>query len=99
MNDPNNAYKIVILEGPSVMFELMQLKGSISRSEVLKGKPEGSQIQGHFKIGFTVNNIDTCLKHLADLKIDVPRVWTDNTTGKRNFLISDPDGNYIQFFD
>lgn len=99
MNDPNNAYKVVILEGPNMMFELMQLQGSIARGDVLRGKSEGTQVQGHFKIGFVVNDIDACLRHLKELKIDVPRVWTDAASGKRNFLITDPDGNYIQFFD
>jgi glyoxylase I family protein len=99
MNDPNNTYKVVILESSSMMFELMQLKGSVVRSEALKGKPEGTQIQGHFKIGFTVKDLDACLRHLKALKVDVPQVWTDSATGKRNFLITDPDGNLIQFFD
>ena len=99
MDDPSGTYKVVILESTDIMFELLELKGSMVRSEVLKGKPEGTQIQGHFKIGFYVSDIDACLHHLKSLDIDVPNVWTDSSTGKRNFLINDPDGNYIQFFD
>ena len=98
MNEPN-VYKVVILESPTFMLELIEITGSISRGEVLKGKSEGIQIQGHSKIGFYVTDIDKCLQHLKAVGVNVPRVWTDQATKKRNFLITDPDGNYIQFFD
>jgi glyoxylase I family protein len=98
MEDPK-AYKVVILESPNLVLELLELKGSVPRSEALKGKPDGTQIQGLFKIGFVVTDMDKCLQHLKSLNIDVPRVWTDQSTKKRNFLITDPDGNIIQFFD
>lgn len=98
MNEPN-VYKVVILESPTFMLELIELTGSLTRTEVLKEKPEGTQIQGHSKIGFLVNDIDKCLRHLKAIGVNVPRVWTDQGTKKRNFLITDPDGNYIQFFD
>lgn len=99
MNDPNNAYKITILESPKYMVELLQLNGSVPKAESLKGKPSGTETQGHFKIGFKVANMDACLKHLANLKITVPQIWTDPKTKKRNFLITDPDGNLVQFFE
>jgi hypothetical protein len=51
------------------------------------------------KQGFKVANMDACLKHLNNLKIKVPRVWTDSSTGKRNFIIEYPDENLIQFFE
>ncbi len=56
-------------------------------------------MQGFFKIGFKITSTDDWLTHLRALKIDVPRVWTDQKTGKKNFIIYDPDGNVIQFFD
>lgn len=101
MNDPNNAYKIVIMESAnrSMQLELLELKGSLSRKPLTDGKPAGTQIQGHFKIGYKVVDIDQWLKHLSQLKIDVSQVWTNESTKKRNFIISDPDGNLIQFFD
>lgn len=99
MNDPNSSYKITILESPKYLLELLELKGSVSRDETLKGKAAGTEMQGHFKIGFRVANMDDCLKQLAALKIAVPQVWTDAKTKKRNFLIKDPDGNLVQFFE
>ena len=98
MEDPNHDYRIFILESPQFVLELLELKGSLTRKNLLEGKPAGTQIQGHFKIGFKVAEMNDCLKRLADLKINVPQIWTDNTK-KRNFLITDPDGNLIQFFE
>lgn len=101
MNDPNNVYKIVIMESAnrSMQLELLELKGSLSRKLLTDGKPSGTEIQGHFKIGFKVADIDQWLKHLSQLKITVSQVWTNESTKKRNFTVSDPDGNLIQFFD
>jgi catechol 2,3-dioxygenase-like lactoylglutathione lyase family enzyme len=99
MDDPNGAYHIVILESPTMTMELLELKGSVPRSEALKGKAKDTEIQGHFKVFFTVADMNACLKHLKDLKVDVPQVWTDGETKKRNFLVRDPDGNLVQFFE
>jgi hypothetical protein len=43
--------------------------------------------------------MDDCLKRLAELQIEVPQIWEDKTSKKRNFIIKDPDGNLIQFYD
>lgn len=99
MNDAGGGYKITILESPTYMLELLELKGSVPKTEALKSKAAGTETQGHFKVGFRVTNMDACLKHLASLKITVPQVWTDDKTKKRNFLIPDPDGNLLQFFE
>ena len=87
------------MESENLLLELMELRGSLTRDELLAGKPDWTQIQGHFKLGFKVKNIDDCLKRLAQLNIDVPHVWQDKISGKRNFIIKDPDANLIQFFD
>jgi len=99
MKDGAGAYSIHILESPDFLMELLQLRGSVDKQSALAGKPNGTEIQGHFKIGFKVTDVDACLKKLASLNIDVPQVWTDQKTKKRNFLIKDPDGNLIQFFE
>jgi predicted enzyme related to lactoylglutathione lyase len=97
--DIPSGYKVAILESENMMIELMELRGSLPREQLLTGKPEGTQIQGLLKIGFKVPNIDSCLKRLSQLHIEVPQVWEDKASKKRNFLIKDPDGNLIQFFD
>jgi catechol 2,3-dioxygenase-like lactoylglutathione lyase family enzyme len=99
MNDPAGSYKVIILESPKFLLELLELKGSLLHKNILEGEPDGIRIQGHLKMGFRITDADEWLKHLAALKINVPQVWTNPTTNKRNFIVSDPDGNLIQFFD
>lgn len=101
MADDTGTYRIAVLESPESNFqlELLELKDSLPRKSLLEGKPEGTQIQGLFKYGFRVTDMDAWLRHFSDLKVQVPHVWKDDVTKKRNFIISDPDGNLIQFFE
>ena len=97
--DEKNGYDIYILESPYLTLELLQLRGAVSKKDALAGKTDQTEVNGFFKIGFTVPDVDACLNHLRSLKIDVPQVYTDQKTKKKNFLITDPDGNLIQFFE
>lgn len=98
MEDPNGAYRVSILESDGYLVELLQLKESVAKEEVLKGKQE-VRLQGHFKQGFRVQNMDEVLKHLSGLNVDVSRIFRDKKNGKRNLLVTDPDGNLLQFFE
>ena len=99
MDDPNQSHRITILECANYRLEILELKGSLIKEELLKDKPNGTQLQGHFKVGFKISNANEWLKHLKNLSIDVPQVWTDSKNGKKNFIIKDPEGNLIQFFE
>ena len=96
MKDEKAGYNIIILESRSYTLELLELKNSFNPKD---GKAQNTEAQGIFKFGFHVKNMDDCLRHLQALKISVPQVWTDSKTKKRNFLITDLDGNLIQFFE
>jgi catechol 2,3-dioxygenase-like lactoylglutathione lyase family enzyme len=98
-NDAGPDTKLLLWSLKKLLVELIELRGSLSREALLAVKPDGTQIQGHFKVGFKVKDIDACLKRFAQLQIEVPRVWKEHRSGKRNFIVSDPDGNLIQFFD
>ena len=99
INDTGNGFRIVIMESSSFLLELIENKSWPDQKQVLSGKPEGTRIQGYFKIGFKVADMDDCLKQLAVYKIVPERIYTDSETKKRNFLIEDPDKNLIQFFE
>lgn len=99
INDSAGAYKVVILESGRILLELLELKGSLQKKKLLEKAPEGTQITGHFKFGFSITNVDAWLKHCRELHIAVDRVYVDSPSGLRNFLINDPDGNLIQFFE
>jgi catechol 2,3-dioxygenase-like lactoylglutathione lyase family enzyme len=99
IDDPNYGAKVIILESSKILIELLELKSAIAPKTLLEGKTKDAKVQGHFKIGFKVSNMDEWLKRLSTLKITVDRVYTDSDTKKRNFLITDPDGNLVQFFE
>jgi predicted enzyme related to lactoylglutathione lyase len=99
MNDSQGNYRITVLSSGGFDLELLELKGSLTRSSVLAGKPSGTQIQGHFKIGFNVSDLDAYIRKLASYNVQVSTIHTDQQTRKRNFLITDPDGNLVQIFE
>lgn len=98
MSEPATGFRVVILESSNLLIELIENESSLSPKEMLANKPGGTIIKGLFKIGFHVADIDACLQHISTLNIPVGRIYKDSS-GKRNFLISDPDGNMIQFFE
>jgi catechol-2,3-dioxygenase len=94
-----SGYRVTILTSPVYELELLELSGSLARDPLLAGHPPGTQIQGLFKTGFEVTSMDSWISHLQGLNISIPQIYTDATTGKRNFLITDPEGNLVQFFE
>ena len=99
INDPERGFRVVILESPILLVELIEQKSSLAVKKILEGQPEGTNIQGHFKFGFKIDNMDAFLKYLSIIKIPVDHIWGDAASKSRNFLIKDPDGNLIQFFE
>jgi catechol 2,3-dioxygenase-like lactoylglutathione lyase family enzyme len=92
--------KIAVLEGAQISIELIQVKSFLAPSEILIGKPERTLILGYTKIGFKVTDIDATIKYLNALNVHFyGDVYKDPDSRKRSFLISDPDGNLIQFFE
>ncbi len=99
IDDTQNGFRVMILESSAFLLELIENKTWPDQKKLLEGKPEGTRIQGFFKIGFKVTDMDACLKMLTALKMIPERIYTDSATKKRNFLINDPDGNLVQFFE
>ena len=99
INDTQNGFRVMILESPDFLLELIENRSWPDRNKLLQGQPEGTRVQGLFKIGFKVADMDAYLARLAALKIVPERIYTDSETKKRNFLIEDPDKNLIQFFE
>ena len=90
--------RVAILESPQVVVEMIENISWLDPRKLLEGKPEGTRIQGYFKIGFKVTAMDHFIDHLKKLNISIPRIYKDDS-GKRNFLIEDPDKNLVQFFE
>ena len=90
--------KVAIMESPQIVLEVIENNAWLDPKEFLKGKPEGTRLQGYFKIGFKVIAMDSFIEHLNKLNISIPRIYKDDS-GKRNFLVEDPDKNLVQFFE
>jgi len=98
INETATGFRVCILESSKLVVELIENKSFLSVKNILANKPEETKIQGLFKAGFLVTDMNACLKRLAALSIATSQIYKD-AKGKRNFLISDPDGNLIQFFE
>lgn len=90
--------RVAILESPQIILEVIENNAWLDPKEYLKGKPEGTRFHGYFKIGFKVTAMDSFIEHLNKLNISIPRIYKDDS-GKRNFLVEDPDKNLVQFFE
>lgn len=97
--DVPQGIKVAILESPNIIIEMIENAAWLDPKKLLEGKPEGTRIQGYFKIGFRVTAMDSFIDHLKKLNISIPRIYKDDNSGKRNFLVEDPDKNLVQFFE
>lgn len=97
--DVPKGIKVAILESPNIIIEMIENVAWLDPKKLLEGKPEGTRLQGYFKIGFRVTAMDSFIDHLKKLNISIPRIYKDDNSGKRNFLVEDPDKNLVQFFE
>jgi len=96
LDEQEESFRSVMLEGSTFSIELIEKKAPFDPTEVSKNKRVGISMQGFFKIGFKVSDLNDFIKHLARLKIPIRDLYTDASSNKRNFLLNDPDGNVIQ---
>jgi len=82
-----------------MQIELVELDSSISVLSLEKHF-SGKNIQGFTKFGFSVTDFDNWYSIMKNKNIKfVGRMIKDSLTGKRMFLVSDPDDNLIQIFE
>ena len=93
---------VALLQMNEFFLELVKFDHSISKSDL--ALPEGhSNLHGFLKIGFSVNNIERYYESLSkDVSIlapldDLPPI-EGHQWPEKYFLLTDPDGNYVQFF-
>ena len=97
---PDAGFKQANLKGGTILIELIELDKAQAAKDIIPNYTTKTRIEGFFKIGFSIANFDTWIKHLKLKKVEFHgTVVTDKTTGKRMVIIKDPDGNRIQFFE
>jgi len=98
--DTARGYKIVNLGNGKLLLELLELRSSIKTATILKEEPAGTWIRGFMKIGFLVSDIDSIFSAYKKRGLDFRgSMIEDPVTGKKSFIVNDPDGNPIQFFE
>lgn len=93
-------FKQVIMQDKGIMIELVQLDKAVSGDSILSTYPRGSALMGFYKFGMMVSNIDAVFQQLHAMAVNVHgKMVSDPVSGKKTFIIADPDGNLIQFFE
>lgn len=93
-------YKIVNLGNDKLLLELLELKSSISAKTVIEDNPGKRWVSGIMKIGFKTDKIDVTYNNFKAMNLAFRgQMVADPVAGKKMFIILDPDGNYIQFFE
>ena len=88
--------KQVNLQSASGLLELIELNNSIASDTLMVNYSKGTKIQGFFKVGFLVEDLDLMVVKLDENK---DNIVIDPITQKRMIVVRDPDGNRIQLFE
>jgi len=100
VDNEQRGFKQVVLINEEVMIELVELNKSISITSALENQSAGTKIHGFNKFGFSVPDIDSLFQQLAGQGVTFyGKMVVDPVNNKKTFLITDPDGNLIQFFE
>ena len=104
MHFPTSGITVGMVHQGSFFLELVSFKKSIAAKNLQL--PGGStSINGFFKIGFEVKDLEHLYNHLNSRQVKVvapidalQRPNFDGPWPDKYFLVEDPDGNYVQFF-
>ncbi|MGH1364567.1 MAG: VOC family protein [Calditrichia bacterium] len=88
------------LKRGSTLLELIELDRAVSLKDTVSNYSDKMRFIGFFKIGFLVSDFDKWIDRLTGNNVDFyGNVVTDNSSGKRMVIITDPDYNRIQIFE
>jgi len=102
LNLPEHKLRIVFLDLDGFTLELIESKSSVSFEEVKRHMPalqDRDKLQGFTKLGFLVHDVDALALELKRKGVRLAMEPTnDPSFGTRFLLVSDNDGNMLQFF-
>ena len=88
------------LDCNSFRLELIQVQNALTKDSLKVSFPNNNFMNGFFKIGFVTERFDDWLEKMKAQDVAFHgRVVNDPISGRRMFVILDPDGNRIQFFE
>lgn len=100
VDNETRGFKQANLIGDGILIELVELDKAASLDELLKGQPSGTQALGFYKFGLAVRDIDALFQRFSSMSVNfLGRMVKDPADNKKTFIITDPDGNLIQFIE
>lgn len=89
----------IVLGKNGFELELVEDRDAIDPDSVKFTKGE-RYFAGFRKYGFAINNIDSLFEYVKSNELPTHGgIINDSQLGARSFILVDPDGNYIQFFE
>ncbi len=102
MDLPQHKLRIVFLDLNDFTLELIEFQDSLSVATLQKRVPElrdRDHLQGFVKLGFQIRDVDVLAAELKRSGVKLRMEPTDDREfHDRFFLVEDPDGNLLQFF-
>ena len=100
VDEPDGLYRIRLLRGAGLVVELIEDRRALDPAELRTEGRERAPIRGLFKVGVTVRELDALYEAFRELGDEVrgPGV-EDPGLGRRTFVVLDPFGNRLQFFE
>jgi extradiol dioxygenase family protein len=97
---PHGISKAAIVRGHGLLVELVQHGESFPQESRLPGLKGRYIVQGIFKVGVFVDDLEATMKRLEARGARFKgRVFTDETTAVRSILMVDNEDNVIQLFE
>jgi hypothetical protein len=82
------------------LIEIIESKKVLSRSRIREAVPDYSGIQGFFKPGFYIKDLESWQKTLQGRGVKIKFPLMKNEKFKMNFfIVEDPEGNLLQFYN
>ncbi len=102
---PDHGLRNAFLKLGDFHLEIIEFSKAYKPSEILPN--EESYVGGVFKLGWKVNDIETVYNRIKEMEEvdmvaelgELPESSISIPWPSKYFLIQDPDGNYLQFFD
>lgn len=98
INDTAMGVVVKIIGNENMVIEILQMKDSKTSKEW--GLTSNFQVHGFVKVGFFVRSLDEVQKYLGQKNIKILYgPFNDESTRTKNLIISDIEGNLVQFFE
>lgn len=98
INDTSKGAVVRIIGNDNMVIEILQLKDSKPATDL--GLTSTFQVHGFVKAGFFVKSLDQVVKYLNQKNIKIKYgPFNDEASKTKNLIISDCEGNLVQFFE